>query len=71
MTSAQALKYAQDVIKNDPQALRPLILLLYGMRESRGDPEWEATISDVLGRLFVRTGQWEDSSLKEYISLAA
>lgn len=70
MTSAQAQHYAKQVIKNDPQALRPLILLLYGVRESRGDPAGDTALSDTLGFLFVQTGQWEECGLKDYVSLA-
>lgn len=71
MTSAQARSLAHQVIKNDPQSLRPFILLLYGLRESRGDPSSEDIISEVLGDLFVQTDKWEEIGLKDYVSLAA
>lgn len=71
MTSAQARSLAHQVIKNDPQAIRPLIIMLYGIRESRGDPSGDDLISDVLGDLFVQTDKWEEIGLKDYVSLAA
>jgi hypothetical protein len=71
MTSAQAQHLGRTVIKNDPKALRPLIMLLYGLRESRGDPDWDVLMADLLGDLYLQTGQWEDRGLKDYVSLAA
>lgn len=71
MTSAQAQSLANQVKKNDPQAIRPLILLIYGLRESRGDPAGEDLHSDVLGALFVQTDRWEEIGLRDYVSLAA
>lgn len=72
MTSTQAQKLIQATIKNDPQSLRPFILFLYGLRESRGDPAvMEELLSDSLGFLYFQTGEWEEKSLKDYVSLAA
>lgn len=72
MTSAQVQKLALTVIKNDPQAIRPFILLLYGLREARGDPATlESMLNSSLGALFIESGAFEELSLKEYVSLAA
>lgn len=70
MTSAQAQELARLITKNDPEAVRPLIQLIYGLRESRGDPAIESLMSDVIGTLYIKTEHC-DKGIKAFVSLAA
>ena len=71
MTSAHALELAHQIYKNDPEAIRPLIALLYGCFESRGDPLGETMMKELLGGLYVQTEHCLDTGIKDYVSRAA
>lgn len=67
MTSTQALRYADQIIERNREALRPVILLLYGFKNSRGDPLGEAMMRAVLKRFYTETDHCEDFGLAHFV----
>lgn len=59
MTSAQAITLAETVIRNDPQAIEPLLRLLYFFKSADRDPATEAIAADVLRRVYSQTEHYE------------
>lgn len=68
MNSTQAIGYADEIIELSREVLRPVLLLLYGFKISRGDPLGEAMMSTVLKRFYAETDHCEEFGLAHFVS---
>jgi len=67
MTAADALEIADYIIRNDVSLVGPLLALIGMARQSRGDPNAEADVDDVMKHLYTKTEHC-DKALEDFIS---